>query len=81
MATMEINGCTRYVSDSHIRYFEFFFPEKYKGKWAVYCKIDCCYEYIGSGYKFCKKKAEELNASLSRETREWAYKRLLENDD
>lgn len=81
MATINLFGQERYVNDSAIRYFKFYHPEKYHGKWSVYCTIDCCYDYIGSGYKFCKKKAEELNASLSRETREWAYKRLLENYD
>ena len=79
MAMINLFGQERYVNDSAIQYFKFHFPDKYKGKWAVHDLITETYDYIGKDYKFCKQKADELNASMTMEFRTWAYKRMLEH--
>lgn len=45
---------------------------KYKGKWAVFCRTSCTFEYIGFWRRFCERKAQELNAMMTLEEKRWS---------
>ena len=42
-----------------------FVPEKYHGKWAIYCKRSNTFSNIGKGKKYCTERAKELNVELT----------------
>ena len=35
---------------------------KFGNRWAVFCKVNRAYIFIGKGKRFCERKARELNS-------------------